>query len=187
MPIANITYKSVVDEVKNWIKANCKNISNYASIKGEFKSGWSKSEPTISGGKTTKTWKITLTSGGVISYSVSDVDNDMKTFCENYCGLTTDKMSKRVSEDEFYHLVQNMISFICTKCNFVCSQYAQETRYLVYKKDNNSFSTTFNISSDKTQRLIYAMDAKSLMATMLDVVNQNLRCSQCVYKLELSN
>lgn len=183
MPIANITYGTIVNQVKNWIKSNCKNISNYGGINAVFKKGWSKSESTINAPGYQGTCTIAITSY-VPQASGTNVDNDMASFCNTY--NISNKLNTYVSEDEFYHFIQNMISFLCTKCVLTCSQFAQGTSYLVYDPTNTTFNTTFNITSNEQQRLIYSLDVTSLMATMVDVVNNNIRCEPCKYSWSLS-
>lgn len=183
MPIANITYGTIVNQVKDWIKSNCTNITNYNGINSVFKSGWSKSDSTVNapGYKGTCSIKITKY---IPQATATNVDNDMTSFCNTY--KITSQLNNNIAEDEFYHFIQNMISFICTKCVMTCSQFAQGTTYLIYDKDNTTFNTTFNITSDEQQRLIYAVDVTSLMTTMIDVINNNIRCEPCTYSWTLS-
>lgn len=186
MPIATITYQEVINEVKNWIKTNCKNISNYASISSAFKSGWSKTDTVLSGGGYTGTGTTTISGGAVPQSSATEVDNDMKAFYQNNCKLTDSDLSKSITEAEFYHFIQNMISFICTKCVFATSQYAQSERHLIYKTANTTFNTTFTINLTTTKKLLEATDVTSIMTTMLTVANQNIKCNHCTYQITIS-
>lgn len=183
MPIANITYNTVVNQVKNWIKSNCTNISNFGGINGVFKSGWTSSGTTLTSPQYTGTYTVTI-SRAVTQATAANVDTDMTNFC-NDKGITN-KLSTNIPPAEFYHFIQDMISFMCTKCVYATSQYAQGTRYLIYYPSNTSYSTTFNISSTEATRLAYASDVTSLMTTMITVVNQNIRCVPCKYSWSFS-
>ena len=79
-----------------------------------------------------------------------------------------------------------MISFICTKCVYVSSQFSQETRYLIYYTSNTTFSEVFDITSTENQKLAEASDVESLMETMLTIANQNIRCIPCEYTWSFS-
>lgn len=181
MPIQIITYKSIINEVKNWIKSNCINITNYGSIKPEFKAGWSRTDATMFvdndpalGVK--NTCKISI-SRSIPSATASNVDSDIDEFCKTY-NIQPDAT---ITEDELYHFIQNMISFICTKCCYATSQYSQENSYLVYIPSNKSYMNVFTIDGVKTPHLITSIDTKSIMTTMFDVVNRNLRSYHCQY------
>lgn len=183
MPIANITYSTVVNQVKNWIKTNCSNISNYAGINSAFKPGYISTGVTLSSPQYTGTYTVSI-STSISQASASNVDNDMESFCNLY--NITNKLNTNIPADEFYHFIQDMISFICTKCAFTCSQYAQGTRYLIYYPNHTTYSTVFSISSTETKRLAQSNDVKSLMETIISVVNQNLRTIPCQYTWSLS-
>ena len=186
MPLATITYQEVINEVKNWIKNNCKNITSYSSISSAFKSGWSKTETVLTGEGYTGTGTTTISGGAVPQATAAEVDSDMTSFYQNTCKLTNSDLSKNISEANFYYFIQDMLSFICTKCVFATSQYAQSERHLIYKKDNTTFNTTFSITINDSKNLMEASDITSLMTTMLTVVNQNLRCNHCTYSIAIS-
>lgn len=183
MPIASITYSTVVTHVKNWIKNNCTNITNFSGINSAFKAGYTSSGTVLTSPQYTGTYSIAI-STAVAQATTSNVDSDMTSFCDTY-GITA-KLNNNIPASEFYHFIQDMISFICTKCAFTCSQFAQGTRYLIYYPGHTSYSTTFTISSTVATRLAQASDVTSLMDTMITVVNQNLRTVPCKYTWSFS-
>ena len=184
MPIANITYNTVVNHVKSWIKSNCTNISNYNGINEVFKTGWASSpDITLASPEYTGTCIAKITRA-VPQATTSNVDTDMTNFCDTY-GITS-RLNNNIPPSEFYHFIQDMISFICTKCVYATSQFEQGTRYLIYYPSNTSYSTTFNISSTDAVKIIKASDVTSLMTTMITVANQNIRCIPCKYSWTLS-
>lgn len=187
MPLSPITYNTIINQVKSWIKSNCKNITNYGNINSVFKPGWSKSETVLKGHGYTGIVKITIASGAVEQAAASNVDNDMNAFISNVCKLSSSDLNKNIPEKDFYHFIQNMISFISTKCVYATSQFSQNEKHLIYVTKNTSYNTTFiNISSSIEKKLIEALDVSSLMMTMLTVANQYLRCNQLIYKWTVS-
>lgn len=183
MPIvSDIKYETIVNQVKNWLKSNCVNITNYASIEAQFKPSYTQNMNKWTHGSTIHTSKVTITKS-VPSASSSNVDNDMKAFCNTY--KISDKLQKYVSEDEFYEFIQNMISFMCTHCRVACSQLVQNKEYIVYIPSVTDYSEVFDITSDEQQNIINATDVLSLMTTMFTVVHRSLRCHNCTYKWEL--
>ena len=192
MPISEpITYSEVITHVKNWIKSNCKNITDYGNISTVFKTGWSKSETVLSanGGDVHYTGiaTISIKSGAVEQATATNVDNDMNAFITNVCKLSSSDLNKNIPEKDFYHFIQNMISFICTKCAYATSQFSQNEKHLIYETKNTTYNTTFiDISSSIEKKLIEALDATSLMQTMFDVVNQNMRCHHIIYQWLIS-
>lgn len=191
MPISQlITYNEVITLVKNWLKSNCKNITDYNSIKSEFKSGWSKQETVLSahGGDVHYTGiaTISIKSGAIEQATAETVDNDMSLYITNNCKLSTMDLDKNISESEFYNFIQNMISFICSKCAYATSQFSQNTKYLIYVSTNNNYMETFSIDLIDEKKIINALDVTSLMKTMFDVVNQNMRCHHIIYQWSIS-
>ena len=185
MPLAKITYQTIVNQVKNWIKANCKNINNYGSISAQFKPDWGKTETVLSGSGYTGTSNISIINDTAInSVSASIVDTDMTNFL-NTLGLK-DKLNNTITEPDFYHFIQDMISFMCTKCAFATSQYAQSERHLIYKNSNTTFNTTYTMSFINGADIINAKDVTDIMKTMIDVVHQTIRCHHCRYTLSIS-
>lgn len=184
MPIvSDIKYETIVNQVKNWLKTNCVNITNYGGMEEQFKSSWV--------GREMKSWKygsgsyrsITTITKSVPQASASNVDNDMKAFCDAY--KISNKLQKYVSEAEFYEFIQDMISFMCTRCRVACSQLVQSKEYLVYIPGTTDYSEVFDITSEEQQNVIDAEDVLSLLRTMVNVVHRSLRCYNCTYKWEI--
>lgn len=183
MPLGTFTYENVVNQVKNWIKSNCVNITNFAGINGSFKSGWSTSGTVLTSPQYTGTYSVGI-SRYVSQVTTATVDTDMTNFCNTY-GISS-RLSQNIPANEFYHFIQDMISFICTKCVYTVGQYAQSTRYLIYYTGNTSYGNTFTISTTDTKRLAQATDATSLMTTMFDIVGRNIRCIPVTYSWSFS-
>jgi hypothetical protein len=191
MEIANIKYGAIVDMVKQWIKSNCKNITDYNSIENVFKSGYTKTEKTYKGSSKSVSIKSTLNTTPVKQVLASVVDTNMTDFCKKY--QLNDKLEKYISEDELFHFIQNMITFISCKCVFVTSQFSTKV-YLIYddsndiqeKQYNGEVFNVFNITSDKQLRLIYDEDVGYLVLTMIEVAKNHMRHESCKYTWTIS-
>lgn len=181
MPIANITYQELVDTFKNVIKTNCINITNFASIQACFKSGWTQTLQ-LNYQNPISYQYIKLISNFIQQATAADVDNDMSSFL-NSIGVTN--LTKNISEHDYLDFINNLVSFCCTKCNFSVSQYAQNTKYLIYNKNNTFFEKTKVIQNIEGARLIDPESFQTIHHCLLITINQTARVVPCKYSVAI--
>ena len=182
--IQSITYETIVNQIKNYMKNNCINITNYAGINAAFKSGYS-SKITISGGNSAATCYCTITSSGnlVQQATTSDVDTDMTNFC-NTIGLTP-YLTQSVKDTEFVKFMNDMLMFCTTKLAFSTSVY-NSNRYLIYNKGQTSYGTTYTINEGSNNKTVETTDATTAINSLLNGVNNMVRDLPVIYNLNYS-
>ena len=128
--LQSITYGTIVDAVKNYIKNNCTNIINFGGIPAEFKSGYS-TTITISGGNGAATCycTISITSGNVVQKTATDVDNDMTSYLQ-LIGASN-MLNDNVKDSELLKFINDMVIFCTTKVAFSTSVH-NSNRYMIY-------------------------------------------------------
>ena len=168
--IKSITYRTIVDLVKKFIKENCSNITNYSGINASFKNGYTKTY-TLDGGNSAATsyYTDTLTANGVSEVSTSTVDTDMNNFL-NTIGLTN-LLDNNITDSEFLDFINNIIIFASTKMTFRVSQLAQSTIYLVYDTDNKTYSNTEMIEKGHMYKIIEASDAIEIFENLFNIIS----------------
>lgn len=183
MTLQNITYQTLVDVVKNYIKTNCVNISNFASINSTMKAGYSTSATiSSSGAGYTSNYTCTI-SKAVSQVSSSTVDTDMTNF------LTTigvsNKLSSNIAEGEFIKFFNNMMSFCSTKLGFATGQFTT-SKYLIYNTSATTYSSTVTINNDTARQIVKASDITSITNIITTVMKQTLRNIPCTYTYSFS-
>lgn len=188
MTIVNVTYETIRDTVKNWVKSNCSNITNYDGMSSAVKNGYSY---TIgSSGKTAYTESATATlSSSLTSVTTSQVDTDMNTFWS-----LIGSPSGVIAPDMFYKFINDMACFCATKLAFITSQSgnasSSSVKYLIYWSANTNWN--YNVKIDKStvsQHYISASDVSMLWQNIIDMmtrVNGNIRVIPCKYTFTLS-
>ncbi len=178
MPIQNITYQTLVDLVKNYIKTNCKNISDFASISSVMKSGYSTSATISSAGDGyTSSYTCTI-SKAVAQVDTSTVDTDMTNFLSTI-GVSS-KLSSNIPEGEFIKFFNDMVSFCSTKMAFATSQFTT-TKYLIYNTGSTSYASTVTIGNNTARQLIKVTDITTITNMLTSVMKQTLRTIPCTY------
>lgn len=182
--IESITYNTIITNIKNTIKSNCVNISNFAGIPAAFKSGYS-NKITISGGNTAATCYCTVTSNGnyVTQATTSDVDTDMTNFC-NTIGLTP-YLSQNVKDTEFVKFMNDIIAFCAAKLAFATSVY-NTNRYLIYNKNQTTYGTTYTINEGSADKQVVTTDVTSAINKLMTDINKVIREIPVSYALNYS-
>ena len=182
MTIQNITYQTLVDLVKNYIKTNCVNISNFDSINSTMKSGYSTSANISSnGGGYTSKYTCTI-SKAVSQVASSVVDTDMTNFLNTI--NVSNKLSSNIAEGEFINFINDLVSFCSTKMGFAVGQFTT-AKYLIYNT-STSYSSTVTINNDTARQLIKATNATSIVNMLINVMKQSLRNIPCTYTYSFS-
>lgn len=184
MSIGNITYGTVVNLVKNWIKTNCVNITNFAGIPSVFKSGYTSS--TVFAGAGTAavaTYIYNLTGNAISSVGVSTVDNDMNNFITTI-GIN-DKLNQPIPASEFINFINDMVSFCSTKVCFTTSQF-HNVGYTVYYPQNTAYSSVVTLPTNFDIKVIEATDAIKILNSLFGVIQQNIRNVTCRYSHDLT-
>lgn len=191
MTISSITYQDVVDTVKNWIKANCINITNYNAISNAVKTGYSYQVFYGGWNNTSETCNATITSALQPAYE-SNVDSDMSTFLTSI-GVDT-ILSNNISPDYFYKFISDMVCFCCTKVGYVLSQVDNNpgsVQYMIYNLSNSSYDYSIPISASSA--VIYeliANDIKSVLDYIILLIKINVsnkRILSCNYSYTINS
>ena len=182
--IQSITYGAIIDIIKNYMKTNCVNITNFNGIPSVFKSGYS-NKITISGGNAAATCYCTVTSSGnyIPSATTNDVDSDMSLFCDTI-GLTP-YLNLNVQDTEFVKFMNDMLSFCTIKLAFSTSVY-NSTRYLIYNKNNSSYGTLYTINEGSSGKIVETTDVTSAIGKLLTDINTVIRELPVQYSLNYS-
>ncbi len=183
MTIAAITYQQVVDIVKNWIKANCVNIANFAGMDGHFKSGWTSGKIRFEGNDTSPScYTVTLSGNAVSQVAASTVDTDMTNFLSS-CGLTN--LSQNIPASEFLDFIKNMVVFCSTKISLTASEYVSKT-YIIYDTANTTYNDKYNIDTNDAKKMMLATDIIQIMNNIITLVRQNMRNKVVSYRVVMS-
>ena len=183
MAIASITYKQLSDMVVSWIQTNCKNISNFAGIEAQFKSGYTSGKVRYAGNDTSPScYTINLTGNAVASVSASTVQTDMTNFLVS-CGLTD--LNKTIPASEFLDFVKNLIVFCSKKVVIVASQLVS-SKYICYHTANTTYNTTYQLDTNDARKIILANDVLQLLDNITNIVRQSIRNKTCQYSITMS-
>lgn len=182
--IQSITYNTIINNIKTYIKNNCVNITNYAGLPSAFLSTYSNTV-TISGGNAAATCYCTITASSnyIVQASTSDVDTDMTNFC-NTIGLTS-YLNDPVKDTEFVKFMNDIINFCGTKLAFSTSIY-NSNRYLIYNKNQTTYGTTYTINAGSANKIIGTTDVTTAINTLMTEVNKVIREIPVQYSLNYS-
>lgn len=204
--LQTITYQELVNIVKNWIKSNCINITNYGSISAAAKPGYSYTVANVysyqsavmAGGRGNpvshyvahnEVTKATLTSP-VVQATTAQVDSDMTAFLTKIGANSY--LTTRVSEVNFYNFITDMVSFCCSKVCFLVSQSGNANntslRYLVYNPSQATYNSTVNItSSSSVNAVITASSTLQMVNSLITLIKQGIRVLPCKYTYSITD
>ena len=191
MSLGTVTYGTLIDQVKNWIKTNCINIANYSGLPACFKSGYSATGNCTSTGHAgyyTSQYTVTIASGAVAQVTAATVDTQMTSFWNDYCGGIS--VSLNVTPTNYFAFIQDMTSFCSARVYMANSEFSTNS-YLVY---NSGGATYVNYkaltSSQQSYKLITADDiaynAQGILINVINAVNQSLRLQSLHYNIALT-
>lgn len=188
----NVTYSTMIDQVKQWIKTNCINIANFGSLPACFKSG----QTAASGSCTStghadyynSTYTVKVSSNAVAQVAASTVDTQMTNFWTDYCGNIN--INLNITPTNYLAFIEDMTSFCSARVYIACSEFSQN-RYLIY---NDGAATYVNnrqlTSSQQAYKLITATDiaytSQGILINIINAVNQTLRLRPVYYSVTLT-
>ena len=178
MAIGDITYNEIIVLIKNWIKSNAINISNFNAIPAQFKAGWSTGANISSNGPHYTSRYSVVISKAVNQVAATTVDNDMNAFL-NSIGVAS-KINQNIPTSEFLNFINDIISFCSTKLGFAISQF-NANRYLIYITENRSYNSLIQIKTNLNVKVIEANDINILFNAIINIIKQNIRCYPCKY------
>ena len=153
--LQSITYQTIVDAVKTYIKTNCANITNFAGIPNVFKNGYS-NKITISGGNAAATCycTVTLSANEISQATTTDVDNDMTAFLQSIIPVAV--LSQPITDSELIKFINDMTIFCSARMTYSTSIYNTGTSYLVYNKAQTPSDFSWEYEDDSsTSRQVY--------------------------------
>lgn len=177
----SITYNTVITQVKNWIKTNCINIRNFASLPSCFKAGYTITSQFAGTNNAIMTYQVTI-SKYISAATTANVDNDMNSFI-NRISLAS-KLNNNIASSELISFVNDLMSFCSTKVAFTVSQYSSN-RYIIYDTSNNNYKSTENILTAEMLKLIEMQDVLSILNILERVINQTSRIIPCRYNYNI--
>ena len=194
MSLGSITYGTIVDAVKTWIKSNCSNIANYSGMSNAVKNGYSYTVGTSSAGAAySESATCSLSSSITAAVGASTVDTDMNNFLSTI-GVTSTMLSQNVNPTQYYKFINDMCCFCCTKLAFVTSQTGNASntsvRYLIYWTGNTAYNYNISIaSSTATAYVCNAADFNKIWQNLVDMmvrISGNIRVLPVKYTYSLS-
>ena len=175
MALQQITYKTIVDSVKNYLTTNCQNVgNNYSTITNEWfkpmnEPNWTSvsrtgyaylgQDPAYIWEYVQPYYKIWNTSS-IVRYSPEDVQNKVSTYVQNM-GINENSIIESVNA--LYDFLGNMISFVYNCTGYIVSPVSQITSYMIYYDNNDPLPTT----SDKDEK-IYADQINKMFSEVMD-------------------
>lgn len=206
--IDNVSYESLKNTVIDWLKSNCKNITDYSNIEPCFKNGSTIQVANVVNGTEGPMYKenvyYTIQSPLTGPTAANVVDSDMNSF---YTSIGSP--NGNIPEDQFYNYINDLACFCATKLAFITSQditckkdtnytppsdregmdrYIVDTnmikKYLIYFPSNNSFVEKKNIlPSSAVSYLIKAEDVNMLWKNIIDMM---IRINGCIRVLKVT-
>lgn len=177
----SITYNTIITQVKNWIKTNCINISNYNSLPTCFKAGYTVTSQFAGTNNAIMTYRVTI-SKYISAATTANVDNDMNSFI-NKISLAN-KLNNNIASSELISFVNDLMSFCSTKVAFTVSQYSKN-KYLIYNTTNNNYKSTEGILTADLLKMIETSDVLSILNILETVINQTSRTIPCTYSYNI--
>lgn len=189
MSLATVTYNSFINTVKDLIKANCINISDYSSLPSCFKSGYSVSYEATCADKSTcitysagATFKI-ANSSVISEVAASQVDTNMSSFLNTYCSAVN--LDNPISQENYLAFMQDMICFAFAHCKFATSYFTYNTNYLVYIS-SVMYNNPHVLVSDKGYKFVQAIDINYESKGLLDNIFNNCSDTNRLYNVYYS-
>lgn len=182
MPIQNITYNTIITEIKNWIKINCINISNYNSLPACFKPGYS--TKTDIGGANSQ-YPASLYCKIITSVpraAATDVDIDFNEFISS---INLTNINTNCSANNYLAFMNNIVIFLSDHLIFTTSQFSAN-KYLIYRK-NSSYAKRYLLNEEAELRLITAEDFKDIIDTVVNITKLNIRSLACTYSFSFGD
>ena len=191
--IEEIKYIQIIDTVKNWIKSNCVNITNYDGMNNCVKNGYSYTVGTSGSTDYVETASASLSSSLTGPVAASIVDTDMDAFLSTLNSSIND-WNINVTPNNFYRFINDMCCFCCTKLAFVTSQSGNantsSVRYLNYWSGNTNYTYTQKIiNSSDVNFLINSSDVNVMWHNIVDMMTRisgNIRVLPVRYTFTLS-
>ena len=188
MSIENITYKQMSDTVSSWIKSNCSNISNYASINSCCKPGYSYSVYTNEFRMVENATASITSSLKQINSSV--VDSQLSQFLSS---IGISNINAIVPENNFYTLINDLVAFCTSKLKFIVSQSNNNTnsavKYLVYD-DSQAVQSNYVVNVQQTPVYNYickASTATQLTQYLIILIKSTIRTVSCRYSFSITS
>lgn len=182
MPIKSITYNTVTESIKNWIKTNSINIANWNSIPTCFKQGYSNTYQ-IAGNETINS-NCTATIVKYITQSTTNaVDTDFNTFL-TYLNIKNN-LNSQLPGSEFINFINNIINFCSIKLCFVVSQFS-ENSYLIYNQNANLQNIFIQQNTYNSTKKISNEDMLKMLNCLENDIKKNIRTISCTYTFTLS-
>lgn len=181
MALGSLTYNDVINGVKTYLKSNCTNISNFGGMDACFKSGFVSSGQIAGNATATTNYSVNITRA-ISQVSAGTVDTDMTNFLSSI-GITN--VNATLTAGVFFKFINDMISFISTKCVFTVSQYSSN-RFLIYWTGNTTYANTYKIDSVAQEKISQANDIHQMLNAIFNIAKQNIRCVSVQYNISLT-
>ena len=85
----------------------------------------------------------------------------------------------------FFNFINDMISFISTKCAFTVSQYSSN-RFLIYWTGNTTYANTYKINLSAQEKISQYSDIHQMLNAIFNIAKQNIRCIPVQYNITLT-
>lgn len=181
MALGTLTYNDIINGVKSYLKSNCKNISNFGGMDACFKNGFVTSGQIAGNATATTNYRVNITRA-ISQVSSGTVDTDMTNFLSS---IGVSNVNATLTADVFFNFINDMISFISTKCAFTVSQYSSN-RFLIYWTGNTTYANTYKINSSAQEKISQSGDIHQMLNAIFNIAKQNIRCIPVQYNITLT-
>lgn len=185
---SNITYTSIINIIKNYIKSNCLNVSNFAGIPNQYKTGYTRVIGSASANYIGEGARATI-ANPVTEVTASTVDSDMATFLTNI-GISSSALSYPVDDSSFTPLFTNLAIFCTARVCYAMSNSSNsgtDAKILVYYTGNSiNYNQTTKLSPRPLDNgLTYTINMTQLRTLTTNFLT-NMVSSARVHPIRLS-
>jgi hypothetical protein len=167
MSLPNITYKTIIDSMKSYIKSVCVNVGDSydSSLNSFLKAGTSKSAGTVTNYyyarygaayRTAGSFSVYV-SNGVSQVTTSTIDSEIDTYFSGL-GLTSTTVSYNIDAKSYYLFIANIINF--------CVQRMKIAVYASPNTNNQTNVSSFNAETTSGRQVVYVSGTTSGGKTM---------------------
>ena len=184
--IPTLTYRTLVDIVKNHVKSACTNISNFNGMPACYKAGFS---IYLGGSQHYGGGRMSGVTTPVVQVSAGTVDSDMTTFL-NRIGVSEDKLDYPIDNANLEKFMVDLLVFTSTKVGFVTAQGgagASSSKYTIYMNNNGLDYTRTQVINPKPEgsgeECVYSgTEVRTLLDNFLNSVKKSAR----IYPIKFS-
>ena len=179
------TYSQVINYLKTLISSTCINISNYAGLPACFKPNFSYRYEATNGTYTLhNNWayrKQLPVMTAYISNPITECSfSTMSSQLDSFIRSIVPNINARVSTEDFFNLINNLMSFCSCRLFFTCS-YLHPNTYVIYNQGNVSYFYKEYFKGSGNTDLIREDHVNDYINSLFYYVKNSIRNRPCTY------